>query len=85
MPRSVLIPVEPLTLTVEQLAARLQLSVRAIHQQRAIGVFPFAPLPGLGRRLLFSRAEVEAQVANASALRFQAGERFRSRRLTRTG
>lgn len=62
---------EPLTFTAAQLAARLQISVRTLHQQRAIGQFPFAALPGVGRRLLFSRPEVEAQLAQASVLRLQ--------------
>lgn len=64
-----------LTWTAEQLAARLQISERTLHQQRAAGVFPFAPIPGLGKALRFSRLEVEAQLTQASSLRLAAMRR----------
>lgn len=71
MPQPELVAADtPLTYTLPQLAARLQVSVRVIHEQRARGMFPFAPLPGLGRRLLFSRAEVEAVLARPHDARF---------------
>ena len=41
-------PDAPLTYTVEQLAARLQISPRQIRRLREAGTFPFEPIPDLG-------------------------------------
>lgn len=72
---------EPLTYTAEQLAKRMQISVRTIREQRARGLFPFAPIPGLGKAVRFSRLEVEAELTRTDGLRLAA----RSRRMRGAG
>jgi len=62
---------EPLTYTVEQLAARLQISPRQIRRLRETGDFPFAPLPGIGA-VRFSRLEVERRLTDVASLRIRA-------------
>lgn len=67
-------PAEPLTYTVEQLAARLQISPRQVRRLREAGEFPFTPLPGIGA-VRFSRLEVERRLTDVASLRIRTKRR----------
>lgn len=64
---------EPLTYTLDQLAARLQTSIRTVQAERRAGRFPWRALPGMGRRVLFSREQVERDLAHPERLRARRG------------